>query len=104
MNEIVAVVALGIRIDASRSLKDKRRVRKKLTTRLLTTFNLSIKETGSRDILNYLSLTAAHVAIDGKEAERFRVSFREAIEGILLGEGELVRYDVDMINYKEIEG
>ncbi|MDD7363295.1 MAG: DUF503 family protein [Peptoniphilus sp.] len=98
MGERIVIISLGIRLYASNSLKDKRRVRQKLAMRLKDRFNISIKETGNLEMLNYLSLTAAHVAIDAREGERFIASFRDEAEAILLGEGELVRYDVDMIN------
>lgn len=99
MNHFVVALSMDLRLYMSGSLKDKRRMRQKLVMRLKKHFNLSIKETANHDLLNYITLTAAYVAMDATEGEEFVEKFRRVVEEIALGEGELARYDWDMINY-----
>lgn len=101
MNHFVVALSMDLRLYMSGSLKDKRRMRQKLVMRLKKHFNLSIKETGNHDLLNYITFTAAYVAMDATEGEEFVENFRRAVEDITLGEGELARYDWDMINYSQ---
>ena len=101
MNHFVVALSMDLRLYMSGSLKDKRRIRQKLVMRLKKHFNLSIKETGNHDLLNYITFTAAYVALDATEGEEFVENFRRAVEEIALGEGELARYDWDMINYSQ---
>lgn len=99
MNHFVVALSMDLRLYMSGSLKDKRRIRQKLAMRLKKHFNLSIKETANHDL--YITFTAAYVAMDATEGEAFVEKFRRAVEEIALGEGELARYDWDMINYSQ---
>lgn len=101
MNHFVVALSFSVRLYESFSLKDKRRMRQKLVMRLKKHFNLSIKETADHDLLNYITFTAAYVALDATEGEEFVENFRRAVEEIVLGEAELARYDWDMINYSQ---
>lgn len=101
MNHFVVALSFSVRLYVSFSLKDKRRMRQKLTMGLRNKFNLSIKETADHDLLNYITFTAAYVAMDATEGEEFVENFRRAVEDITLGEGELAHYDWDMINYSQ---
>ncbi len=101
MNHFVVALSMDLRLHMSGSLKDKRRIRQKLAMRLKKHFNLSIKETANHDLLNYITFTAAYVAMDATEGEAFVEKFRRAVEDITLGEGELARYDWDMIDYSQ---
>lgn len=69
MNHFVVALSMDLRLYMSSSLKDKRRMRQKLVMRLKKHFNLSIKETGNHDLLNYITFTAAYVAMDATEGK-----------------------------------
>lgn len=99
MKRFIVALSFSVRLYMSDSLKDKRRMRQKIATGLKNSFNLSIKETADHDLLNYITFTAAYVALDAREGEEFVEKCRRAVEEIALGEGELARYDWGMINY-----
>lgn len=92
----VLVVELRIRLYLSQSLKDKRRVRLRMTERLRQRYNLSIAETAAQDNRQMLELTMAYVALSETAARDMEQTLRDEVDGLLEGEGETVKWQADL--------
>lgn len=66
---IVGKCLVDIRLNGSRSLKDKRRVLKSLLTRLNREFGLACAEVGANDVWGRAFVGMACVSNDGRHAE-----------------------------------
>ena len=66
---LLVYVTVRLRAPWCRSLKDKRSVIKRLTHKLRQTFNVSVVESGSQDILNLLEIGIAALAFDAAQAD-----------------------------------
>ena len=64
----VATARIALRLPASHSLKDKRRVVKSICQRTQNKFNVSIAEVGSHDLWQTASLGIACVSASGRHA------------------------------------
>lgn len=64
----VLIVEVEIRLFASNSLKEKRGVFQRLVDRLKQAHNISIAETGHRDLWNMIGITIAYVGINQTKA------------------------------------
>jgi hypothetical protein len=66
---IVGTCLIDIRLNGTRSLKDKRRVIQSLLTRLNREFGLACAEVGDNDIWGRALLGLAYVSNEGRHAE-----------------------------------
>ncbi len=78
---VIGVVSWELRLDESRSLKDKRSVIKSIKTRLHNEFNVSVAETGRHDAWQRAELTACVVSTDRRHAESVLASLDRFVAG-----------------------
>lgn len=85
----VAALRLELRIRDARSLKDKRRVIKTLSSHLARTFNVSVAEVDHQDLWNRATLGVAVVAPQASQLDRILHSverhMRERTDAELIG-------------------
>jgi len=67
---VVGVCSIQLRIEASRSLKDRRRVVRRIKDRLRHKFNVSVTEVDADDSWDGATLGIAVVAIGREEADQ----------------------------------
>lgn len=97
MKHRILVLELDIRLFDAQSLKDKRKVKRRLVDKLKAAYNLSIAETDHLDKWQRIGLTLAYVAVDQGTAEAMADTLRSVIDGLLEGDGELVNADTDIL-------
>lgn len=92
MTRRILTMDLVIRLYASFSLKDKRKVRKSLCDRLRQRYNISIAETDYHDTLNTIGLSLAYVALNEATALEMEGTLQDNIDAILEldASGELI--------------
>jgi uncharacterized protein YlxP (DUF503 family) len=66
---VIGVVSWELHVPGAASLKDKRSVVKSIKDRLHNEFNVSVAETGHRDVWQRAELTACVVAAERRHAE-----------------------------------
>ena len=76
----VGVTHLGLRLEGSTSLKDKRRVVHSLTDRVRDRFNVAIAETEDLDDLGYATLTVACVSNSAPHCDQMLATVTDFIE------------------------
>jgi uncharacterized protein YlxP (DUF503 family) len=93
----ILVLELDIRLFDAQSLKDKRKVKRRLVDKLKAAYNLSIAETEHLDKWQRIGLTVAYVAVDQGTAKDMADTLRGVVDGLLEGEGELLGADIDIL-------
>jgi len=67
---VIAVLQLDIRLFSGRSLKEKRRLLRRLISRVRQSFNVSVSEIGHQDLWQRSELGIALVTSDAKFADK----------------------------------
>ena len=93
----IVFCSLEIHLPYSHSLKEKRNVLRKTMDRLRSRFNFSISEIGHQDVWQRARVGAVSIGPDPKVLERVSTQFIQESERIL--GGDLVRYDVEILEY-----
>ncbi len=93
----IVFCSLDIHLPYSHSLKEKRNVLRKTMERLRSRFNFSISEIGHQDVWQRARVGAVTIGPDRKVLERVSTQFIQESERIL--GGDLVRYDVEILEY-----
>ncbi|MGI6071560.1 MAG: DUF503 domain-containing protein [Lachnospiraceae bacterium] len=99
MKSKILIIETEIRIFNSGSLKDKRRLQRKITDRLKASHNISIAAIGQQDLWNVIGLTIAYVALDQSIALQKAVALENHICRILEqdGNGEISCFSSEII-------
>ena len=91
---IVSTLEIQLLIRQSRSLKDKRRVLKSITTRIKNRFNVSISEIDKQDSLRVAVLGIAFVSNERRFGDRI---FQQIITSLRQTPGaELSTFEIDL--------
>ena len=80
MTTTVGVAHIGLRLEGSTSLKEKRRVVRSLTDRVRNTFNVAIAETEDLDDMRYATLTVACVSNSAPHCDQMLATVTDFIE------------------------
>ncbi len=94
MSSIVGLLTLNIFIPGAQSLKDKRRVLRKIKDRARHRFNVSMAETDFLDKWQRSQLTVACVSNEQVQVEKSLQQVRRFMEDICLGEAEILSADI----------
>ncbi|HHV42758.1 MAG TPA: DUF503 domain-containing protein [Clostridiaceae bacterium] len=99
MKHRVLIAEVDIKLYESHSLKDKRKLRRKITDKMKASNNISLAETNQQELWDLIGLTIAYVAIDQSRAEKKAEKLENDICKILEqdGSGELIRYYTEII-------
>lgn len=90
----VGVCKIELRLPGNRSLKDKRRVLKSITTRIKSKFNVSVAEVSDQELWQLASLGICYVSNNSRHANE--------VLSKVVGFVEESRFEVEILNY-EIE-
>lgn len=77
---VVGICQIELRLPSSRSLKDKRQLIKGLTRRLKDTYNISLAETGYRDLRQRAAITIACISTSDYQAKLLASAIEREIE------------------------
>ena len=80
MATTLGVAHIGLRLEGSTSLKDKRRIVRSLTDRVRNTFNVAIAETEDLDDLRYATLTVVCVSNSAPHCDQMLATVTGFIE------------------------
>jgi uncharacterized protein YlxP (DUF503 family) len=80
MATTVGVLHIGLRLEGSMSLKDKRRVVRSLTDRLRQKFNVAVAETEDLDDMRYATLTAVVVSNSAPHCDQMMATLTAFVE------------------------
>lgn len=80
MATTVGVAHVGLRLEGSASLKDKRRVVRSVTERVRNRFNVAISETEDLDDMGYATLTIACVSNSAPHCDQMLATVIDFIE------------------------
>lgn len=97
MNYRILCVEMEFFLPAVCSLKEKRGLRSKLLSRLIQRREFSAAECGEQDSLSRLQIAAVKVVLTEKDAANLGRSVIDEAEGILYGDAELIRYDIEIL-------
>lgn len=93
----VVVIDISLDLNASFSLKDKRRIRQRLIERLKNRYNLSIIEASRQNDYECLELCASYVAIDQNTAEIMKERIHETILELSESEADLREFYAEIL-------
>ena len=80
MATTVGVAHIGLRLEGSMSLKDKRHVVRSLIDRVRNTFNVAIAETEDLDDMRYATLTVVCVSNSAPHCDQMLATVTDFIE------------------------
>ncbi|HEV2530042.1 MAG TPA: DUF503 domain-containing protein [Thermomicrobiales bacterium] len=80
MATTVGVATIGLRLEGSTSLKDKRHVVRSLADRVRNRFNAAIAETEDLDDLSYATLTVAVVSNSAPHCDQMLATITDFID------------------------
>ena len=91
---VVGSLRLTVRLQGCRSLKEKRRPRQAITSRIRSSFKVAVGEVADQDLWNSLVLGIAAVGPDRGPVERVLRDVADFVEE--LGIGEVIEEVVDI--------
>lgn len=96
---VVGVLRIRLAIPAAHSLKEKRRVVKRVVDKLQHRFHVSVAEVGDNDIHHRALIGVAVVANDGPFVNGILDKMLDATDSIIAGEADLSDHELELIHY-----
>ncbi|HUS66627.1 MAG TPA: DUF503 domain-containing protein [Kofleriaceae bacterium] len=96
---VVAVARLSLYIPHAHSLKEKRAVIRRIVDRTQARLKVHVSEVGAQDTWQSAQLGFAVVGGEAHVIEAVRDEVVRAIEGMVMGEGEVTAVDRDTIRF-----
>jgi uncharacterized protein YlxP (DUF503 family) len=96
---VVAVARLSLYIPHAHSLKEKRAVIRKIVDRTQARLKVHVSEVGAQDTWQSAQLGFAIVGGEAQVVESVRDEVVRAIEGMVMGEGEVTAVDRDTVRF-----
>ncbi|MHC4637643.1 MAG: DUF503 domain-containing protein [Planctomycetota bacterium] len=97
MSSATGILTIHLLIPHSRSLKDKRKVVKRIKDRISNKFNVSVAETDFVDKWQRAEISVVTVAVDYKIVESRLQKIPNFIEDLIAGEAEIIKQEVKFL-------
>ena len=98
---VVAVARLSVYLPHAHSLKEKRAVLRRLVDRTQARLKVHVSEVGGQDTWQSARLGFAVVGGDAQVVESIADEVVRAIEGMVMGDGEVTAVDRELLRYPE---
>lgn len=97
----VGICTIRLRIPENGSLKDKRRVLKSITSRVMNKFNVSIAEIDDNDVWQFATLGISCVSNDKRHANEIISKVADYISDVRF-EVEILEYNTEFIPVSDL--
>jgi hypothetical protein len=97
MGSATGILTIHLLIPYSRSLKDKRKVVKRIKDRVSNKFNVSVAETDFVDKWQRTEISIVTMAVDYKIVESRLQKIPNFIEDLIAGEAEIIKQEVKFL-------
>ncbi|MEE9190530.1 MAG: DUF503 domain-containing protein [Candidatus Neomarinimicrobiota bacterium] len=97
MGSSVGILKIQLLIPHSRSLKDKRKVVKRIKDRVSNKFNVAVAETDFVDKWQRAEISVVTVANDYKIVESRLQKVPNFLEGLITGEAEIIKQEMKFL-------
>ena len=98
---VVSIARVSLYLPHAHSLKEKRAVIRKIVDRTQARLKVHLGEVGAQDVWQSAQLGFAVVGADAQVVESIADEVVRAVEGMVIGEGEVVAVDRDVLRYGE---
>jgi uncharacterized protein YlxP (DUF503 family) len=97
MKQVVGLLTFEVYANHSHSLKEKRRIVKRITQRISNKFNVSISETDYQDKWQRAEISIAKIGNDYNYITRKLENILNSVEKITTGEAEILNSEIQFL-------